>query len=70
MGKVSSSDAFEILVKDDRKRILEKFGMQGFVKIKIYFIDNVDDTVDVNDGSIKEIYNITITNGDTISSHN
>ena len=63
MGKVSSSDAFEILVKDDRKRILEKFGNKGLVRMKDNFLDIVATTVDINNNITKVAYNNAIVNG-------
>ena len=57
MGKIKASDAFDILVKDNKEEVLKSYGEYGFGKIKDYFIKSVADTVDINDESVKEIYN-------------
>ena len=56
MGKINSSEAFEILVKDHKENILEKFGTRGLSNIKIHFVDDVADTIDVNDTSVKTAF--------------
>ena len=58
MGKINSSEAFEILVKDHKENILKKFGTRGLDNVRIYFVDNVADTVYVNDKSIKTAFKI------------
>ena len=62
MGKVDSSDAFDILVKNEKERILERFGEDGLNKIRYLFMSAVDITVDVNDSSVKEAYNKAVIN--------
>ena len=56
MGKISASDAFDILNKNNKENILKNFGMDGLGKIKDHFLDAVATTVDINDESVKEIY--------------
>ena len=62
MGKINSSEAFEILNKNNKANILQNFGDYGLGKIKNTFINAVADTVDVNDESVKEAYNSAIVN--------
>ena len=62
MVKVSSSDAFDILVKDDKKHMIKHFGVPRLFTVRDHFIDNVDAVVDVNDESVKKSYNNIITN--------
>ena len=56
MGKIKASDAFDILVKVDKESIQKTFGTHGLGKIKNYFIDTVDTTVDVNSTFVNEAY--------------
>ena len=62
MGKIFVSDAFDILVKDDKEEILKTFGEHGFGKIRDCFIDSVESKIDVDDESVKKSYNNIITN--------
>ena len=62
MGKVDSSDAFDILVKNEKERVLELFGEDGLDKIRYLFMSAVDIIVDVNDSSVKEAYNKAVIN--------
>ena len=63
MGKVSSSDAFDILVKDDRKLILKQFGNKGLARMKDNFLDIVATTVDIDNNITKVAYNNAVVNG-------
>ena len=63
MVKVSSSDAFDILVKDDKKHMIKHFGVPRLFTVRDHFIDNVDAVVDVNDESVKEAYQTAVVIG-------
>ena len=55
MGKIKDSDVFAILVKDNKENILEKFGTCSLSNIKNHFVDDVADTVDINNESVKRL---------------
>ena len=56
MGKIKNSDAFEILVKNDREDILKNYGEVGLARAKDYFIIYTNNMVDINDESVKEAF--------------
>lgn len=63
MTKIDSGDAFDILVKNDKKELLRKFGTEGLWSIKCYFKREVDVQVDPDAGDVKAIYLDVRSNG-------
>ena len=68
MVKVTASEAFKILIKDDKESLLEKFDKSGLVRIRDYFINSVVrevdiDECDVTDPFIKKAYINAVANG-------
>lgn len=53
---MDSEKAFDLLVKDDKDRLIKEWGTSGFEKIKEYFLDKSFKTLDMDNDETKIIY--------------
>ena len=61
--KIASTEAWDILVKPDREKLLEDYGKIGLDRLRNYFLMRTYDQVEIDAESTKEVYQNAINSG-------